>query len=247
MSENIEANITKIIPNNSTSTEISNVFQNILLFFGIISLIIIIIGLIFLIYYCIQRNQRMSDSPQPINIESSFSIDNKNQNKNPNNLTPNQNYDFNPLQNASVISGIDSNNNRINMNLSEIKERNLKDEINNIIHGANEAANNSGELNGKRKKKSKKNKGNNSNRSNNSTYSNNEEDTNSKESEHNNTEEDNNNNNNNNNNKSENNENNIDDEKQSENKEYEKINTKKLEKQLKKQIKKFVRDEEQKV
>jgi len=247
MSENLNSNITKIISNNSTSsyTEVSNIFQNILLFFGIISLIIIIIGIIFIIYYCIQRNQRMDDSPQPINIESSFSIDNKNQNKNPNNLTPNQNYDFNPLQNASVISGIDSNNNRINMNLSEIKERNLKDEINNIIHGANEAANNSGELNGKRKKKSKKNKGNNSNRSNNSTNSNNEEDTNSKESEHNNTEEDNNKNNNNNNN--ENNENNIDDEKQSENKEYEKINTKKLEKQLKKQIKKFVRDEEQKV
>jgi len=236
MSENIESNITKIISNNSTSTEVSNIFQNILLIFGIISLIIIIIGIIFIIYYCIIRNQRMGDSPQPINIDSSFSIDNKNKNKSsiPNNLTPNQNYDFNPLQNASVISSIDSNNNRVNMNLSEIKERNLKDEINNIIHGANEAANNSGELNGKRKKKSKKNKGNNSNRSNNSTNSNNEEDINNKESENNSTQED----------KNNDNENNVNNANQSENKEYD---TKKLEKQLKKQIKKFVREEEEKV
>ena len=78
----------------------------------------------------------------------------------------NEKYSFKQIQNNSNISNHENN---INMSLSEIKEKNLKDEIQNIIQNSsnkNEPIDlEKGEKIEKKNKKKKKSKGNNSNRS----------------------------------------------------------------------------------
>ena len=116
--------------------------QKSILICGILSMIIIIILVISIIIYCICKNRRESKNAKNHNIF----IEEKQQKKN--NTSPEK---FKPVSNSSTIG---SDNVRQNMSMSEIKEKNLKHEIHNIIHSSN--VNTDSERKKKKKKNGKK-------------------------------------------------------------------------------------------
>ena len=156
---------------NTTNSLNSNYqLQKTILIFGMISISLIIIFLILIIIYCICKNRRESVNEKNHNIliEEQAIKNNINQNNN------NPQNKFKKIPNSSTIG---SDNIRQNMSLSEIKEKNLKDEIHNIIHSAN--PNNESERKKKKKKNGKKMNRNDSPRN----YNNNDNDSNVNENE----------------------------------------------------------------
>ena len=109
---------------------------------------LIIIFLILIIIYCIIKTLKDKNKLNPkIIIDTPNSKNNDNENT----------QDFKSVANSSTIG----NENGQNNSLSEIKEKNLKDEIHNIIHSSNSNSN-SDERKKKKKKNGKKSSSNNS-------------------------------------------------------------------------------------
>ena len=132
--------------NITTESSLNEQIQKTILLSGTISMSIVLLVIITIIIYCVIKNKRDANSNDNSNSFSANKIIAKNLplNKNPN-------YGFKSLQNSSSLG----NENQNNMSLSEIKERNIKDEIHNIIHGNN---NESGiQKKSKKKNKNKKN------------------------------------------------------------------------------------------
>jgi hypothetical protein len=132
--------------NITTESSLNEQIQKTILLSGTISMSIVLLVIITIIIYCVIKNKRDANSNDNLNSFSANKIIAKNLplNKNPN-------YGFKSLQNSSSLG----NENQNNMSLSEIKERNIKDEIHNIIHGNN---NESGiQKKSKKKNKNKKN------------------------------------------------------------------------------------------
>ena len=103
---------------------------------------LIIIFLILIIIYCIIKTLKDKNKLNPkIIIDSPNSKNNDNINT----------QDFKSVANSSTIGNESGQNN----SLSEIKEKNLKDEIHNIIHSSNSNSN-SDERRKKKKKNGKK-------------------------------------------------------------------------------------------
>ena len=125
---------------NTTNSLNSNYqLQKTILIFGMISISLIIIFLILIIIYCIIKTLKDKNKLNPkIIIDTPNSKNNDNENT----------QDFKSVANSSTIG----NENGQNNSLSEIKEKNLKDEIHNIIHSSNSNSNSD-----ERKKKKKKN------------------------------------------------------------------------------------------
>ena len=91
-----------------------------------ISLVMIIIILIIIFFIWKRRRENSVRNPH-------IFVEEQNK-KNENNINKNkQNPNFKPIPNSSVISS----EIRQNMSLVEIKEKNLKEQIHNIIHGSN--------------------------------------------------------------------------------------------------------------
>ena len=107
---------------NNNSENKNEQIQKTILICGILSMIIIIILVISIIIYCICKNRRESKNV----INHNIFVEEQQQKKH--NTTPEK---FKPVSNSSTIG---SDNVRQNMSMSEIKEKNLKDEIHNIIH-----------------------------------------------------------------------------------------------------------------
>ena len=128
---------------NSTNSLNSNYqLQKTILIFGMISMSLIIIFLILIIIYCIIKTLKDKNKLNPkIIIDTPNSKNNDNENT----------QDFKSVANSSTIG----NENGQNNSLSEIKEKNLKDEIHNIIHSSNSNSN-SDERRKKKKKNGKK-------------------------------------------------------------------------------------------
>jgi hypothetical protein len=132
--------------NITTESSLNEQIQKTILLSGTISMSIVLLVIITIIIYCVIKNKRDANSNDNLNSFSANKIIAKNLplNKNPN-------FGFKSLQNSSSLG----NENQNNMSLSEIKERNIKDEIHNIIHGNN---NESGiQKKSKKKNKNKKN------------------------------------------------------------------------------------------
>ena len=110
------------LTNNSTNFINEKRVNSILLTTGIISIIIIILVVIFIIYYCLKRSKEENQIENNENINQKIHMGNNN-----------EKYSFKQIQNNSNISNHENN---INMSLSEIKEKNLKDEIQNIIQNS---------------------------------------------------------------------------------------------------------------
>ena len=134
---------------NKTNSLNSNYqLQKTILIFGMISMSLIIIFLILIIIYCIIKTLKDKNKLNPkIIIDTPNSKNNDNENT----------QDFKSVANSSTIGNESGQNN----SLSEIKEKNLKDEINNIIHSSNSNSN-SDERRKKKKKNGKKSSSNNS-------------------------------------------------------------------------------------
>ncbi len=134
---------------NTTNSLNSNYqLQKTILIFGMISISLIIIFLILIIIYCIIKTLKDKNKLNPkIIIDTPNSKNNDNENT----------QDFKSVANSSTIG----NENGQNNSLSEIKEKNLKDEIHNIIHSSNSNSN-SDERKKKKKKNGKKSSSNNS-------------------------------------------------------------------------------------
>ncbi len=134
--------------NITTESSLNEQIQKTILLSGTISMTIVLLVMIIIIIYCVIKNKRDANSNDNLNSFSANKIIAKNLplNKNPN-------FGFKSLQNSSSLGN--DNGNQNNMSLSEIKERNIKDEIHNIIHGNN---NESGiQKKSKKKNKNKKN------------------------------------------------------------------------------------------
>ena len=132
--------------NITTESSLNEQIQKTILLSGTISMSIVLLVIITIIIYCVIKNKRDANSNDNLNSFAANKIIAKNS---PLNETPN--YGFKSLQNSSSLG----NENQNNMSLSEIKERNIKDEIHNIIHGNN---NESGiQKKSKKKNKNKKN------------------------------------------------------------------------------------------
>ena len=145
------SNSNNISLNNSNSTTIlfDNKFENIIMYFGLINIIIVLIIIIYIVIYCIIRYKNQGNPTLNIHSFAMKKILSRH-----NNLGPGQNYEFKSVNNASSIG--ESINQPNNMSLNEIKEKNFKDSINNIINSTN--LNNSGETGESRKKKKGKKK-----------------------------------------------------------------------------------------
>ena len=132
--------------NITTESSLNEQIQKTILLSGTISMSIVLLVIITIIIYCVIKNKRDANSNDNLNSFAANKIIAKNSHMN---QTPN--YGFKSLQNSSSLG----NENQNNMSLSEIKERNIKDEIHNIIHGNN---NESGiQKKSKKKNKNKKN------------------------------------------------------------------------------------------
>ena len=132
--------------NITTESSLNEQIQKTILLSGTISMSIVLLVIITIIIYCVIKNKRDANSNDNLNSFAANKIIAKNSSMNE---TPN--YGFKSLQNSSSLG----NENQNNMSLSEIKERNIKDEIHNIIHGNN---NESGiQKKSKKKNKNKKN------------------------------------------------------------------------------------------
>ena len=132
--------------NITTESSLNEQIQKTILLSGTISMSIVLLVIITIIIYCVIKNKRDANSNDNLNSFAAHKIIAKNSHMNE---TPN--YGFKSLQNSSSLG----NENQNNMSLSEIKERNIKDEIHNIIHGNN---NESGiQKKSKKKNKNKKN------------------------------------------------------------------------------------------
>ena len=132
--------------NITTESSLNEQIQKTILLSGTISMSIVLLVIITIIIYCVIKNKRDANSNDNLNSFAANKIIAKNSHMNE---TPN--YGFKSLQNSSSLG----NENQNNMSLSEIKERNIKDEIHNIIHGNN---NESGiQKKSKKKNKNKKN------------------------------------------------------------------------------------------
>ena len=132
--------------NITTESSLNEQIQKTILLSGTISMTIVLLVIIIILIYCVIKNKRDEKSNEGLNSFAANKIIAKNL---PMNETPN--YGFKSLQNSSSLG----NENQNNMSLSEIKERNIKDEIHNIIHGNN---NESGiQKKSKKKNKNKKN------------------------------------------------------------------------------------------
>ena len=130
--------------NITTESSLNEQIQKTILLSGTISMSIVLLVIITIIIYCVIKNKRDANSNDNLNSFAANKIIAKNSHMNE---TPN--YGFKSLQNSSSLG------NENNMSLSEIKERNIKDEIHNIIHGNN---NESGiQKKSKKKNKNKKN------------------------------------------------------------------------------------------
>jgi len=132
--------------NITTETTLNEKIQKTILLSGVVSMSIVLIVIIVIAIYCIIKNKADEQS----NNLKSFSANKVLAKNTP--LNPKQNLGFKSLQNSSSLG---NDNNNQNNSLSEIKERNIKDEIHNIIHGNN---NESGiQKKSKKKNKNKKN------------------------------------------------------------------------------------------
>ena len=129
--------------------------QKTLIICSIISMTIIIILVIAIIIYCICKNKREKNKLNNAIFIEGQNVKNNNQNNN---------KLFHSIPNNSSLG---NNTPKTNFSLSEIKEKNLKEEIHNIIHSANSNSSSDGDRK-KRKKKSGK-KSNRSDKSNDST------------------------------------------------------------------------------
>ena len=116
--------------NITTESSLNEQIQKTILLSGTISMSIVLLVIITIIIYCVIKNKRDANSNDNLNSFAANKIIAKNSHMNE---TPN--YGFKSLQNSSSLG----NENQNNMSLSEIKERNIKDEIHNIIHGNNES------------------------------------------------------------------------------------------------------------
>ena len=114
--------------NITTESSLNEQIQKTILLSGTISMSIVLLVIITIIIYCVIKNKRDANSNDNLNSFAANKIIAKNSHMNE---TPN--YGFKSLQNSSSLG----NENQNNMSLSEIKERNIKDEIHNIIHGNN--------------------------------------------------------------------------------------------------------------
>ena len=117
--------------NITTETTLNEKIQKTILLSGVVSMSIVLIVIIVIAIYCIIKNKADEQS----NNLKSFSANKVLAKNTP--LNPKQNLGFKSLQNSSSLG---NDNNNQNNSLSEIKERNIKDEIHNIIHGNNESA-----------------------------------------------------------------------------------------------------------
>ena len=118
--------------------------QKTILLSGTISMTIVLLVIIIILIYCVIKNKRDEKSNEGLNSFAANKIIAKNLPMN-----KNANFGFKSLQNSSSLGNDSGNQN--NLSLSEIKERNIKDEIHNIIHGNNNET-------GIQKKTKKKNK-----------------------------------------------------------------------------------------
>ncbi|MBQ2139112.1 MAG: hypothetical protein II432_06860 [Erysipelotrichaceae bacterium] len=115
---------------NSTNSFNNNYkLQKTILICGMISTSIIIILLVFIVIYCIIKSIKDRNK---INNKNIF-VESTSKNTNNENI-----QDFKSVANSSTIGNESGNH---NLSLSEIKEKNLKDEIHNIIHSANSNSN----------------------------------------------------------------------------------------------------------
>ena len=117
---------------NSTEESIKSIKKSIpfsLIIASIISITIVIIIIISIIIFIIWRRIRENSIRNP----QIFVEEQNKKSDNIKNIKNKQNSNFKPIPNSSVIS----NDIRQNMSLVEIKERNLKEQIHNIIHGSN--------------------------------------------------------------------------------------------------------------
>ena len=118
--------------------------QKTLIICSIISMIIIIILVIAIIIYCICKNKREKNK-----LNNAIFIEGQNVNNN----NQNNNKLFHSIPNNSSIG---NNTPKTNFSLSEIKEKNLKEEIHNIIHSANSNSSSDGDRKKRKKKSGKK-------------------------------------------------------------------------------------------
>ena len=114
---------------NSTEESIKSIKKSIPFSLIIASIIIVIIIIISIIIFIIWRRIRENSIRNP----QIFVEEQNKKSDNIKNIKNKQNSNFKPIPNSSVIS----NDIRQNMSLVEIKERNLKEQIHNIIHGSN--------------------------------------------------------------------------------------------------------------
>ena len=116
---------------NSTEESIKSIKKSIpfsLIIASIISITIVIIIIISIIIFIIWRRIRENSIRNP-----QIFVEEQNKKNENNNIKNNQNLNFKQIPNSSVISS----EIRQNMSLVEIKEKNLKEQIHNIIHGSN--------------------------------------------------------------------------------------------------------------
>ena len=118
--------------------------QKTLIICSIISMIIIIILVIAIIIYCICKNKREKNK-----LNNAIFIEGQNVNNN----NQNNNKLFHSIPNNSSLG---NNTPKTNFSLSEIKEKNLKEEIHNIIHSANSNSSSDGDRKKRKKKSGKK-------------------------------------------------------------------------------------------
>ena len=144
------SNSNNISLSNSNNTILfDDKFENIIIYFGLINILIVLIIIFYIVIYCIIRYKNQGNPSLNIHSFAMKKILSRNH------LGPGQNYEFKSVNNASSIG--ESINQPNNMSLSEIKDKNFKDNIKNIINSSN--LNNSGETGElKKKKKGKKKK-----------------------------------------------------------------------------------------
>ena len=120
--------------------------QRTLIVCSIISMVIVIVLVISIIIYCICKSRREKKK-----LNDSIIIEGQNVKNNNNNIQNNQ--EFHSIPNNSTLG---NNTPKTNFSLSEIKEKNLKDEIHNIIHSANSGSSSDGSRKKRKKKSGKK-------------------------------------------------------------------------------------------
>ena len=116
---------------NSTEPTINSIKKTIpisLIIASIISITLVTIIIFFVIAFFICRRIRENSIRNP-----QIFVEEQNKKNENNNIKNNQNLNFKQIPNSSVISS----EIRQNMSLVEIKEKNLKEQIHNIIHGSN--------------------------------------------------------------------------------------------------------------